>query len=147
MKKYTALIAAAAALVVAAPAAANEARGEARSGIAWAAGEEEMLVGVAFGYDFDLGDSAFVGVEGSADKLLVDGADVVWGGTVRAGAKLGEGKLYVAGGYSISDVEAFHLGAGYQHKIGPNSYLKAEYRRFFDVIDVNVVAAGVGVTF
>ncbi|TNE33297.1 MAG: hypothetical protein EP350_04410 [Alphaproteobacteria bacterium] len=137
------------AALAAVPAHANEARVEARGGVAWAGGASEATAGVAAGYDFDLGDSAFFGVEGSADKVLVDGADVVFGVTGRLGAKVGEkGKLFAAGGYSFNDGDAWHLGGGYEHLITDNVYLKVEYRHYFDdFIDVNSAVAGVGVKF
>lgn len=151
MKFNIALIAAAAvaAATITAPAAANEGRAEVRGGIAWAGGDEEAIVGAAVGYDVDLGTGAFAGIEASGDKILVDGADVVWGATARAGAKLGAGKLFVAGGRTFAEGEdAWHLGGGYEHLIGSNVYLKAEYRRFFyDFTDVNSLTAGVGVRF
>ncbi len=126
----------------------GEGRIEARGGIAWAGGNEEAIAGVAAGYDFDLGDKAFIGVEGSADKILAGGTDVVFGATARLGVKAGEnGKFYVNGGYSFNDSDAFHAGAGYQHKLGKNVYAKVEYRRFFDTVDVNTAAVGVGLAF
>lgn len=147
MRKF-ALLAAVAAVTVAAPAAANEARVEARGGIAWANGNEEAIAGVAAGYDFDLGTGAFAGVEASADKILASGTDIVFGATARVGAKLGtSGKLYATAGYSFNDGDAFHAGAGYEHKLGSNVYLKAEYRRFFDFVDVNTAVVGIGTTF
>ncbi|HWK40935.1 MAG TPA: hypothetical protein VNR60_03310 [Croceibacterium sp.] len=147
MKFHVALIATVAALAVAAPAAANEGRAEVRGGIAWAGGNEEAVAGVALGYDFDAGETTFVGVEASADKLLVGGADVVWGATARAGLKLGQGKLFAAGGYSFGDGDAWHLGGGYQHQLTSSTYLKVEYRRYFDVVDVNNATVGVGIRF
>ena len=148
MKIQVALATAAAALVAATPAAANEARAEVRGGVVWAAGAEEATAGVALGYDFDLGTSAFAGVEASADKVLEGGANVVFGTSVRAGAKVGDGKLYAIGGFSFTEHDdSWHLGAGYQHKVGSNLYVKAEYRRFFDVVDVNSAVFGVGVNF
>lgn len=142
-----AVLAAVAAAAVAVPASANEGRAEVRSGIAFADGYEEAVLGVAAGYDFDLGTSAFAGVEVSADKVLVDGAEVVLGTSGRLGAKLGNGKLYATAGYSFNGVEAFHAGAGYEHKIGSRAYVKAEYRRLFDDVDGNIAAIGVGMTF
>ena len=143
-----ALLAAVAAVAAAAPASANEGRVEARGGIAWAGGVEEAVAGVAAGYDFDLGTGAFAGVEASADKVLASGAEVAFGGTARAGAKLGDaGKLYALAGYTFNGVEAFHAGAGYEHKLGERVYLKAEYRRYFDFIDFNAAIVGVGMTF
>ena len=156
MNKLTlaALSGIAAAAAFATPASANEARVEARGGIAWANGVEEAVAGVAAGYDWDLGDSetgsVFFGVEGSADKILVDGADVFFGATARLGAKIGpNGKLFATGGYSFGEGEDVpHLGGGYQHKINDKVYLKAEYRHFFsDFVDVNTAAVGVGLTF
>jgi hypothetical protein len=148
MKIQVALIAAAAALVAATPAAANEARAEVRGGVAWAGGAEEAVAGVALGYDFDLGTSTFAGVEASADKVLAGGANVLFGTSVRAGAKVGAGKLYAIGGFSFTEHDdAWHLGAGYEHKVGSNLYVKGEYRRYFDVVDVNTALFGVGVNF
>jgi hypothetical protein len=148
MKIQVALIAAAAALVAATPAAANEARAEVRGGVAWAGGAEEAVAGVALGYDFDLGTSTFAGVEASADKMLAGGANVLFGTSVRAGAKVGAGKLYAIGGFSFTEHDdAWHLGAGYEHKVGSNLYVKGEYRRYFDVVDVNTALFGVGVNF
>lgn len=140
----------AAAVAFAVPAQANEGRVEVRGGVAWASGDEEAIAGVAAGYDFDLGETAFFGIEGSADKVLVDGSDLVFGATGRIGAKVGErGKVFAAAGYSFGEGEDVpHLGAGYQHRIGSNAYLKAEYRHFFsDFVDVNTVAVGVGFAF
>ncbi len=147
-----AVVAAAAAVAVPAQAqdAAGEGRVEARGGIVWASGVEEAVAGVAAGYDFNLGEAAFVGVEASADHILADGADFVWGVTGRVGAKVGDdGKLFAAGGYSFGEGEDVpHLGAGYQHNVGESVYLKVEYRHFFsDFIDVNAATAGVGVRF
>ena len=149
MRKFI-IVAAAAAAAVATPAAANEGRAEVRGGIVWASGAEEGTLGAAVGYDFDLGDSvAFAGVEGSADKVLVDGADIAWGATARLGAKIGQGKLYATGGYTVGEGEDVpHFGAGYEHKLGSRAYVKAEYRRFFsDFIDVNSAVVGVGLNF
>lgn len=150
MRKIAIALAAATAALVAVPAQANEARVEARGGIAWASGTEEAIAGVAAGYDFDLGSSAFIGVEASADKILVSGADVAFGATGRIGAKVSEnGKLFVAGGYTFGEGEDVpHLGGGYNHKVGSNVYVTAEYRHFFsDFVDVNAATLGVGVNF
>ena len=150
MRKTAIALAAATAALVAVPAQANEGRVEARGGVAWAGGAEEAIAGVAAGYDFDLGESAFIGVEGSADKVLASGADVVFGATGRIGAKVSEnGKLFLAGGYSFGEGEDVpHLGLGYSHKLGTSVYVTGEYRRFFsDFQDVNAATLGVGVNF
>lgn len=152
--KFAVAALAAATGFVAMPAAAQEAPGtgrvEARGGIVWAAGSEEAAAGVAAGYDFDLGDALFIGVEGSADKVLADGADVVWGVGGRIGARVSEeGRLYAAGGYAFGDGEDVpYLGAGYSHRLGQSVYVSAEYRHFFsDFVDVNAATVGVGFNF
>ena len=153
MRKIAIAVATAAA-VFSTPAFADdggaEARVEARGGIAWANGSEEAIAGVAAGVDFDLGETLFIGVEGSADKVLADGADVVWGLGGRIGANVGEkGKLFAAAGYAFGEGEDVpYLGAGYNHKLGENVYVSAEYRHFFsDFVDVNAATVGVGLRF
>lgn len=152
MTKFLTAAAAAslAAIAVAAPAQANEGRVEVRGGAIFALDETEATLGAAAGYDFDLGTSAFVGGEISADKVLVDDSDVYFGFTARAGARLGEGgKLFAAGGYTVGEGEDVpHLGAGYEHRVGQSVYLKAEYRHFFsDFADADAITVGVGMKF
>ncbi|WP_338244343.1 outer membrane beta-barrel protein [Aurantiacibacter hainanensis] len=135
---------------IAMPAAANEARVEARGGIFWAGDAEEATVGVAAGYDFDLGESLFVGAEVSADKVLVDDSDIYAGLTGRLGTRLGEnGRLFAAGGYTVSEGEDVpHLGAGFQYALGEMVYFKTEYRHFFsDFADGDTLVAGIGARF
>ena len=151
MKKF-AVAAALLSAVVATPSFAaegGEGRIEARGGIAWSGGQEEAVAGVAAGYDFDLGSSAFAGVEASADKILAGGTEVVFGLTGRLGAKMGDaGKLYATAGYSFNDGDAAHIGAGYQHKFGTNTYGKIEYRRFLvNGTDINTAVVGLGYAF
>ncbi|NLR71864.1 hypothetical protein HGI47_13385 [Novosphingobium sp. ERN07] len=149
------LISLAASLVAATPALANEARVEARGGIVWNSTDSEEIAGVAAGYDFDLGETAFAGGEVSADKLLTDGTKVTFGFAARAGAKIGEaGKLYGIGGYNTENCDgcegAWSLGAGYQHSFG-KFYAKAEYRHFFPdnalFTDTDAAIIGLGVKF
>lgn len=152
MRKYVLAAATVAVAIVtgASPALANEGRVEARGGVIWALDETEATVGAAAGYDFDLGDAMFVGAEVSADKVLVDDSDIYVGLTGRVGAKLGErGKAFVAAGYTVGEGEDVpHLGAGYEHRLGSNLYLKAEYRHFFsDFADADALTAGVGFKF
>lgn len=148
------LLSAAAALVAATPAVANEARVEARGGVYWSEGYTQAIAGVAAGYDYDLGETTFVGMEVSADKILDDGQKVLFGFTGRGGAKLGAGKLYVDGGYSTTfdgaRADAWHLGAGYEHSFGQKLYGKVAYRHMFienSPVDADTVLAGVGVKF
>lgn len=149
MRKF-AIAAAVAALSVASPAlAAGEGRIEARGGIAWAGGGSEAIAGIAAGYDFDLGGNGFVGVEGSADKILVDGAEVFFGLTARGGVKVGNaGKLFATAGYTFNEGDAAHIGAGYQHAFGEKVYGKVEYRRYLlNGTDLNGAVVGLGIKF
>jgi len=150
-----AILSAAAVLVAATPAFANETRLEARGGVYWTDGYTQGTAGVAAGYDMDLGPAAFVGAEVSADKILDSGTKVAFGFTGRGGAKLGPvGKLYVDGGYTTEPCDlcdgSWHAGAGYEHSFGPMLYGKVAYRHYFTdngVPDSNAVIAGVGVKF
>ena len=153
MRKF-AIAAAAATMLFAAPAFAQtsgEGRLEVRGGIAWAGGADEAFAGVAAGYDFDLGDKAFLGLEAGADKVLVSGSNVFFTGAARVGAKVGEnGKLYVLGGYGFVEGggDGAFAGAGYQHKFGQKFYGKIEYRRtLVSGTDVNFAGIGLGLAF
>ncbi len=126
--------------------AAGEGRVEARGGIAWAGGADEFVGGVAAGYDFDLGDSAFVGGEVSYDTDF-DGFDGV-NLAARLGGKIGKGKLYATVGYDVADIDEFNIGAGYQHSFGDKVYGKVEYRRYLlNGTDLNAAVVGIGLKF
>ncbi|MEP6867277.1 MAG: hypothetical protein ABJA20_02060, partial [Novosphingobium sp.] len=116
--------------------------------------QTEATAGVAAGYDFDLGSSAFAGVEVSGDKILTSNTHVAAGFTGRLGAKLGAGKLFAAGGYTTSFCSGcdgeYHAGAGYEHSFGNKLYGKVEYRHFFErgtSSNADAVSAGLGVKF
>jgi outer membrane immunogenic protein len=151
MKKFAVLAAAAAAIVATPALAAGEGRLEARGGIAFAGGNSEAFAGIAAGYDFDLGDKAFLGVEVSGDKVLANGADVIFGVGARLGAKAGDkGRAYVIGGMGFADGESDpFLGLGYQHKFGDKVFGKIEYRRVLisNFTDVNFAGVGIGAAF
>lgn len=150
-----AILAASAAILASTPALANEARVEARGGIVFGSGDEEAIAGVAAGYDYDLGTSAFVGGEVTADKILTGGTKVTFGFNGRIGAKLGEqGKLYAVGGYNTESCDlcdgTWTAGAGYEHGFAGNLYGKVEYRHFFvknGFDDFDAVAVGIGTKF
>ena len=148
---------AAVAATAATPALANEARVEARGGVFWIGGANytEATLGAAAGYDFDLGNTVFAGVEVSGDKILEGSANrVVFGFTGRLGAKVSPNdKLFAAGGYSTKPctgcVDSEHLGAGWEHNFGP-LYGKVEYRHYFtnqNTLDADAVVAGLGINF
>lgn len=144
-----------ASLAVATPAMANEARVEARGGVIWSDGTSEDTWGAAAGYDFDLGSSAFAGVEVSGDKIGTSGTKVAWGFTGRLGMKAGEStKLFAATGYTTKPCDlcedSWHAGAGVEQGIGNMFYVKAEYRHHFvgnGIPDSDAVVGGVGVRF
>lgn len=152
MRKFVALAALAAA-TVATPAFAQsgEGRVEARGGIAWAGGQEEAFVGIAAGYDVDLGDRAFIGGEVAVDKVLAGGADALFSVGGRLGAKVTDtGRLFATVGYGFTDDQgdAAYVGAGYQQNVASNVYAKIEYRRsLVEGTDVNFAGVGLGVRF
>ena len=152
MKKF-AVAAALLTAIVATPAMAaegGEARVEVRGGYVTGSGLDDATLGVAAGYDFDLGSAAFAGAEIAGDKVLIDGANVQFSAGGRAGAKVGaNGKLYANAGYTFGDIDDPYVGAGYQHKLGQNVYAKAEYRHQFieNFDDFDTFAVGVGFAF
>jgi hypothetical protein len=139
------------AATIATPAFADEARADIHGGLVWAGGNSEGTAGIAAGYDWDLGSSAFAGIEGSADKVLVDGSDVYFGLSGRVGAKVGsKGKAYALAGYTFGEGEdSPHAGLGYEHMLGGKVYGKVEYRHYFidDFKDLNAAVVGVGIRF
>lgn len=152
MKKFavaTALLTA----VIATPALAApqaEGRAEVRGGYVNGGVLDDATLGVAGGFDFNLGDTAFVGAEIAGDKVLLDGAKIQFSSGGRAGANIGtNGKLYATGGYTFGEIDDPYVGAGYQHKLGQNFYAKAEYRHQFikNFTDFDTFAVGVGLAF
>lgn len=152
MKKF-AVAAALLTAIVATPAMAaegGEARVEVRGGYITGSGFDDATLGIAGGYDFDLGSTAFGGAEIAGDKVLVDGADVQFSAGGRLGAKVGAaGKLYANAGYTFGQIDDPYVGAGYQHKLTQNVYAKAEYRHQFidNFDDFDTFAVGVGFAF
>lgn len=156
MRKVLLAVAAVSALA-ATPALANEGRVEARGGVIWFGngGGSEDVWGVAAGYDFDLGSSAFAGLEASGDIVGATGSKVAFGFSGRLGTKLGENtKLFADGGYTTEPctgcVDAIHAGVGAEVGFGKNLYGKLGYRHYFTsngAPDSNAVVAGLGVKF
>lgn len=134
MKKL--ILPAVAAIGFATPALANEARVEARGGVIWDGSDSEDFWGVAAGYDFNLGEKVFAGIEVSGDKIGASETRVAWGFTGRLGARISDsGKIYVDAGHTTKSCDvcdsAKHLGAGYEQGFGKNFYGKIAYRHFF----------------
>jgi len=146
---------AAAAAILASPALANQGRIEGHGGVVWDGSDSDATAGVAVGYDWDLGSSAFVGVETSADKILRSNQRVFWGVGGRAGMKVTEaGKLYGVAGYQTKPCktceDSVSLGAGYQHDFGDKLYGKVEYRHYLvdnGVPDYDGAVVGLGLRF
>ncbi|MEP6867276.1 MAG: hypothetical protein ABJA20_02055 [Novosphingobium sp.] len=150
----TIIIALAASAALATPALANEARVEARGGIITVPGSTEGTVGVAAGYDFDLTQDIFAGVEVSADKILTGGTKVAYGFTGRVGTGLVGGKLFAAGGYTTEICNAcdgrWDFGAGYEHNVWGKVYAKVEYRHYVKkgfTPSADAVVTGLGMKF
>ena len=146
---------AAVAAAVATPALANEARVEARTGIIWDGSDSEAVAGVAVGYDYDLGSKFFVGVEGSADKILTSDTRVSWGVGGRAGFKVTPTtKLYAnstwQSKFSKYGNSAVAVGGGVEQALDNRFYAKAEYKHLLvgdNTPDADVGLVGVGVKF
>jgi len=150
MRSMIVLAAAAAGMAAAVPAQAKELRAEVHGGDFRINDEDEAFIGVAAGYDWDLGANGFFGVEASADKILGGDSDIDLGASARIGIKNDEdGKLYALTGYTFRDAaDSWHIGAGYQHKVTGNVYLKLEYRHHMaDAGDADALALGLGMTF
>src|SRR5690606_15040289 len=115
MKKF-AVAAALLSAVVAVPAMAaegGEARADVRGGSVTGRGFADATLGGGAGDDFDLGSTTVAGAEIAGDKVLVEGADVQFAAGGRIGAKIGDkGKLYAAGGYTVSDIDDPYAGVG-----------------------------------
>ncbi|MEO0031151.1 MAG: hypothetical protein RIS94_909 [Pseudomonadota bacterium] len=96
----------------------------------------KLSYGAAAGYDFDVSESTFVGVQAGIDG--VKGYD---GGTyanyslvARVGAKFGAESLYALGGYAAQELgggdgtaNGWRLGVGYEHRFGKTLFVKAQY--------------------
>lgn len=147
--------AAVAAMAAATPALANEVRVEARGGVIWDGSDSEATAGVAAGYDYDLAPGLFVGVQGSADKVLAHDTRVSWG----AGGRIGIEPLAGTKIYALADWEskntrygnsAVGVGGGVQKDVGSRYYVKAEYQHLLvgdNTPDADRGLVGVGVKF
>jgi hypothetical protein len=147
--KFKLIIAAAAASVVISPAYANEARFETRVGSAWVSGVSSEAIGVAIGYDADIGSKLFIGAEIVADTDF-DLSSPVIGVNTRFGTNVSKnGKLFGLVGYARDttfDFDDTLVGLGYQHNIGSKSFVSVQYQRYTDT-DVNRATLGIGLKF
>ena len=139
----------------AAPVAAKDSiggpRAEARAGIAWSDGHTDPVVGLAAGYDFDLGDHTFLGAEVSGEKILAEDTYVEAALTARLGTAVSKkGSVFVNGGFTFTHHgDGPHVGLGYEHHLGHGgTYIAAEYRHVFvDHHETNAITIGIGTFF
>ncbi|GAB5349433.1 hypothetical protein [Alteriqipengyuania sp. 357] len=139
----------------AAPALADEATGgpraELRGGVAWTHEHTDPVLGIATGYDFDLGDKTFLGAEVSGEKILAEDTFAELALTARLGTAVSEkGSVFANGGYTFTHHgDGPHVGLGYEHHLGHHGpYIAAEYRHVFvDHHESNAVTIGIGTFF
>lgn len=165
MIKTVVIAATAAAAAFASTSASAEGFVEARTGIANGSDYTTETLGVAVGYDAEVGSNVFIGAELTADTNA--SFDVpVYGANLRLGAKTSaNGKLYLTGGVAryredaviyfptlgfgqtfsgwYTDVVA---GAGYAHKISSSTRISAQYQRYFDT-GFDRATVGIGFEF
>ena len=141
--------------IPAAPALAEEASGgpraEVRGGVAWTEDHTDPVLGIAAGYDFDLGNTVFLGGEVSGEKVLAEDTHVELALTGRLGTEVSEkGSVFLAGGYTFTHHgDGPHIGLGYEYHLGHGgTYIAAEYRHVFvDHHEANAVTIGIGTFF
>lgn len=137
------------------PALADEAYVEGTGGVIWNRGDTNAVAGAAVGYDVDLGERFFVGVEGLAEKTLADDTRVVWGVGGRVGARVLPGaKLYAAANWQTKDCRecgsAVGLSTGWEQDLNEQVYAKLEYKHVLigdGEPDADMVAVGLGYKF
>ncbi len=106
---------------------------------------DDMIGGLTAGYDWDLGNYV-VGVGTDYDFSDINlsptnNLESIWRLKVRSGVKIGNGLLYISGGYAHVDVSGLgdeggtFYGAGYEHMFTPNISLGGEvlYHEFDNV--------------
>lgn len=147
--RYIVMFAAAAIAAAPATVSANEGWVEIRGGIAWVSGATNETIGLAVGYDVDVSEKFFIGVEAVADTDF-DISSPVLGVNGRAGFKVSEeGKLFATAGYAYEtefELDDFVVGAGYQHNLGRNALMSIQYQRFVDT-EINRAMVGLGYRF
>lgn len=137
------------------PALADEAYIEGTGGVSWTSEETDAIAGLALGYDVDLDETFFVGVEGTAEKLLTGGTRVAWGIGGRVGAEvLPRSKIFTGVNWQSKDCRecgnAVGLGVGWEQNLSEKIYAKLEFKHLFvenGEPDANVGIVGLGMMF
>lgn len=139
---------------VSAPALADEAYVEAVGGVSFAHEEDAVVAGLAAGYDFDLNEVLFAGVEGTLEKELVEDRHFAAGIGVRVGASVTErGKAFVGLNWQSKDCpecdEAWGFTTGFEQELGEHLYAKLEYKHLIlaEEPNKNIVIGGIGYMF
>lgn len=137
--------------LLASPAHAGEGRAEVNLGIIDEGGESDAIGALVLGYDWDIGETVFVGGEASLEKVFRDEADPSVALGARLGARLAEEtKVFVIGGYAFEEEEDRpFIGAGIEQTLVEGIYATASYHRLFgdEVPDADVFGLGVGLEF
>lgn len=137
------------------PAFADEAYVEMTGGVSSNGKKTDAVAGVAVGYDIDLDERFFVGIEGIAEKLLTKETRIAWGIGGRFGAEiLPKSKIFTGVNWQSKDCkecsDAIGLSAGWEQNLTEKLYAKIEYKRLFignDERDADVGLVGIGVMF
>ena len=157
------IVLAAAALIAATPAMAQDNAGFTGARVEATAGYNDInndfdrnnvVYGAAIGVDAPIGDKFTVGVEANTSNIFERERQI--GAAARVGYAFTPTTLgYVKGGYNnyrnvfSRDLDGFVVGAGIEHKISKVTYIKAEYRYsdFEGRVGDSAVVAGVGLRF
>lgn len=133
------------------PAYAGDGRAEATIGLIDQEKESNAIGALAVGYDWDLSETVFAGVEASVEQVFANGEDPSLGLAGRMGFKPGEKtKVFVIGGYSFEKEEDRpFVGAGVEQDLAEGIYGVLFYHRLFGDIgpDADVVGVGLGIEF
>lgn len=142
-------------LLLATPALAGETYAEVTGGISWNKEESAAVLGVAGGYDFELNEKNFAGIEAIAEKELADDTRVSWGIGGRFGGRLISGaKVYAGANWQSKDCgecsDAIGLTAGWEQDLSEKLYAKIEYKHLLigdGERDKDLAIVGLGVKF
>ncbi|MGC1470351.1 MAG: hypothetical protein WA793_13335 [Sphingorhabdus sp.] len=116
------------------PAQAEGGNAELRTGVGANNDAAVLMGGIGVGYDWNLSDELFVGVQATGD-LNIDGFGAM-AGVVRAGPQLVSGsKIYALAGLGVltdygDSTAQLVIGTGIEFDIGKSVYGKIEYRNF-----------------
>lgn len=137
---------------IASPAYADEAHIELTIGVIDEGAEKEAVLAFAAGYDWDLSEKVYVGVEGSLEKVLADDTDLGVSVSGRLGLHATDTtKTNLTGGFVFEKGEDRpFIGAGIEQEVNENGlYVVVFYHHLFgdEHHDADVLALGLGWEF